>query len=64
MELEVSFIIKSTTQSQSLSVVQSAKKVAQISCILTFIGLLRYKVDFQSLQLDEYDDAEYDIDDY
>jgi len=27
-------------------------------------GLLRYKVDFQSLQLDELDEDAYDLDDY
>lgn len=27
-------------------------------------GLLRYKVDFQSLQLDEFDEGEFDLDDY
>jgi len=29
-----------------------------------FAGLLRYKVDFQSLQCDEFEDDLYDIDDY
>jgi len=29
-----------------------------------FAGLLRYKVDFQSLQLDELDAGEFDVDDY
>lgn len=28
-----------------------------------FLGLLRYKVDFQNLQLDDFDE-QYDIDDY
>jgi hypothetical protein len=27
-------------------------------------GLLRYKVDFQSMQCDEFEDDLYDIDDY
>lgn len=33
-------------------------------CFDMFAGLLRYKVDFQSLQCDEFEDDLYDIDDY
>ena len=33
-------------------------------CVGMFAGLLRYKVDFQSLQCDEFEDDLYDIDDY
>ena len=33
-------------------------------CVGVFAGLLRYKVDFQSLQCDEFEDDLYDIDDY
>ena len=33
-------------------------------CAGMFAGLLRYKVDFQSLQCDEFEDDLYDIDDY
>lgn len=29
-----------------------------------FTGILRYKVDFQSMQLDELDNEGYDLDDY
>lgn len=33
--------------------------------LIVFLGLLRYKVDFQSLQLDELDiGEEFDLDDY
>ncbi len=27
-------------------------------------GMLRYKVDFQALQVDDFDDEEFDLDDY
>ena len=27
-------------------------------------GMLRYKVDFQAMQFDEFDDDEFDLDDY
>lgn len=33
-------------------------------CIGVLAGLLRYKVDFQSMQCDEFEDDLYDIDDY
>lgn len=31
---------------------------------VSFPGLLRYKVDFQSMQLDEMDNLDYELDDY
>lgn len=31
---------------------------------MLFAGILRYKVDFQSMQLDELDNEGFDLDDY
>lgn len=31
---------------------------------ILFAGILRYKVDFQSMQLDEIDNNDFDLDDY
>jgi hypothetical protein len=33
-------------------------------CVHMVAGLLRYKVDFQSMKCDEFEDDLYDIDDY
>ena len=38
--------------------------MSKFEFLFIFTGILRYKVDFQSMQLDEMDNECYDLDDY